>query len=663
MPEKANEKLILLVEDNNGLAELVRESLEEDGKQVAVVRSAHQAREWLQNHKPQLILLDYSLPDMSGKEFVTLMAQSEGGMPPFIVTTGAGDERIAVDMMKSGARDYLVKDINFLNNLPLVVERFLREIATEQRLERSEQALHDSEERYRIIFESSSIAIWEANYSKVKQRLDELQAGGVADFQTYLENHPEEVAKLASLVVIEHVNKNSLAMFGVETIEQLTDLRAAVFDGKMQDYFKQLILSMLKGDRTFQHEVSAHTLNDQPLVLMLYMNVLPGWEKTLEKVLVSFVDITERKRRENELQLMATVSAALRMAATRTEMFPIILDQASALLETPLVALVLYEPDTDECVVECARGAWQAMQGLRLPVQLAAIGRILASGQPFCSDNTQADPSLVGTYSAAQPLALAAVPLSVNQQKIGVLWAGYLNDGPKKRYFSHEAIQLFGVIADISANAVHRITSYEETQRAARELARAYDRTLEGWARALELRDQETEGHTRRVVAITLELARAMGLPEDEWEPIRRGALLHDIGKMGIPDSVLLKPGTLTEREWEIMRRHPEYAVDMLMPIDYLRPALDIPYCHHEKWDGSGYPRGLKGEDIPLSARIFMVIDVWDALTNDRLYRKAWSQEQALKYIREQSGRHFDARVVEVFLEMMAYKNGQDVLS
>ena len=178
----------------------------------------------------------------------------------------------------------------------------------------------------------------------------------------------------------------------------------------------------------------------------------------------------------------------------------------------------------------------------------------------------------------------------------------------------------------------------------------AYDATIEGWSRAMDLRDEETEGHTQRVTDLTLKLARLMGIRDDQLIHIRRGALLHDMGKLGIPDQILLKPGKLTDDEWVIMRKHPVYAYDMLSSIEYLRPALDIPYCHHEKWDGSGYPRGLKGEEIPLAARIFAVIDAWDALTSDRPYRKAWSREKTLAYIREQTGSHFDPQVVEVFL-------------
>jgi len=190
-------------------------------------------------------------------------------------------------------------------------------------------------------------------------------------------------------------------------------------------------------------------------------------------------------------------------------------------------------------------------------------------------------------------------------------------------------------------------------ERAHTELMTAYDATIAGWSHALDLRDKETEGHSQRVTLLTLKLAEAFGMTQEELIHIRRGALLHDIGKLGIPDSILHKPGKLTETEWEMMRRHPQYAYDMLYPIDYLHPALSIPYCHHEKWDGTGYPRGLKGEEIPQSARLFAIADVWDALTSDRPYRPAMSEEFASTYVQEQSGKHFQPEVVELFLKMI----------
>jgi putative two-component system response regulator len=184
------------------------------------------------------------------------------------------------------------------------------------------------------------------------------------------------------------------------------------------------------------------------------------------------------------------------------------------------------------------------------------------------------------------------------------------------------------------------------------EILNAYDKTIEGWSNALDLRDKETEGHTKRVTERTVALARAFGMSEEQINHVRRGALLHDVGKLGVPDSILLKPGKLTDEEWVIMRLHPVYAYEWLSQITYLRPSLDIPFCHHEKWDGTGYPRGLKGEEIPVSARLFAVIDVWDAITSDRPYRKPMTHEEANQYILSQSGRHFDPAVVELFVKI-----------
>jgi HD-GYP domain-containing protein (c-di-GMP phosphodiesterase class II) len=241
------------------------------------------------------------------------------------------------------------------------------------------------------------------------------------------------------------------------------------------------------------------------------------------------------------------------------------------------------------------------------------------------------------------------VPLTAKGEVKGVLeifQRGPLDMDEERRSFLE-------MLAGQAALAIDNALMFESLEKANVELIMAYDATIEGWSQALELRDQETQGHSARVLELTLQLAAAMDLRDKESQDIRRGVLLHDIGKMGIPDSILHKPGQLTDEEWEIMRKHPQYAFDMLAPIVYLRNSLDIPYCHHEKWDGTGYPRQLKGETIPLAARIFSVVDVYDALTSDRPYRKAWSREKTIEHIIEQSGKHFDPRVVDVFLNVI----------
>jgi HD-GYP domain-containing protein (c-di-GMP phosphodiesterase class II) len=185
------------------------------------------------------------------------------------------------------------------------------------------------------------------------------------------------------------------------------------------------------------------------------------------------------------------------------------------------------------------------------------------------------------------------------------------------------------------------------------ELTLAYEKTIEGWSRALDLRDKETEDHTRRVTELTVRLARRMGIPEPELIHIHRGAILHDIGKVSISDSILLKPGPLSDEEWQLMRRHPLIAMELLSPIAYLAPALAIPRSHHERWEGGGYPDGVSGEQIPLAARIFALVDVYDALISDRPYRRAWSQGETLKFIGSQAGKQFDPNIVPGFIEMI----------
>jgi putative nucleotidyltransferase with HDIG domain len=208
-------------------------------------------------------------------------------------------------------------------------------------------------------------------------------------------------------------------------------------------------------------------------------------------------------------------------------------------------------------------------------------------------------------------------------------------------------------IAGQLAIAIDSRRLLEKLARTNEELEAAYDVTLAGWSRALELRDRETRGHSERVVDLAVRLAREMGMPAAQIVHVKRGALLHDIGKMGIPDQILLKPGPLTEEEWGVMRQHPKLALELLSPIEFLAPALDIPYGHHERWDGTGYPTGLAGEAIPLAARVFAVADAWDALRVERPYREVWSAEKVKSYLRQEAGARFDPAVVEVFLGML----------
>lgn len=245
-------------------------------------------------------------------------------------------------------------------------------------------------------------------------------------------------------------------------------------------------------------------------------------------------------------------------------------------------------------------------------------------------------------------VAYYGVPLITKEQLKGVFEVFHrkpLNPDP-------EWLNFLETLGGQVAIAVDNVTLYEDLQRSNTKLALAYDVTLNGWSRALDLRDKKTEGHSQRIAEMTVKIASTMGISDAELIHVRRGVLLHDVGKMGIPDNILQKPDPLTDEEWAIIRKHPTYAHEMLSPIAYIRPALDIPYCHHEKWDGTGYPRRLKGEEIPLAARIFAVVDVWDALCSGRSYKPAWPHEKVRAYISSLAGTQLDPKVVQVFLEM-----------
>jgi HD-GYP domain-containing protein (c-di-GMP phosphodiesterase class II) len=240
------------------------------------------------------------------------------------------------------------------------------------------------------------------------------------------------------------------------------------------------------------------------------------------------------------------------------------------------------------------------------------------------------------------------VPLFANDSLRGVLEVYDRSPHPDSDWKNY-----LETLAGQAAIAIAQSMMLTDLKNANEELTEAYEETLRSWSRALNLRHKETDAHTQRVVEISMMLAQKMGLQGERLVHFRRGAILHDIGKMGIPDEILLKPGPLTEDEWQVMRQHPLYAQQLISPIRYLEPALLIPYYHHERWDGSGYPMRLKGEEIPLEARIFAIVDVWDALRSDRPYRKALPDEEATQYIREQSGKQLDPEVVRAFLEML----------
>jgi HD-GYP domain-containing protein (c-di-GMP phosphodiesterase class II) len=345
------------------------------------------------------------------------------------------------------------------------------------------------------------------------------------------------------------------------------------------------------------------------------------------------------------IDLMITTNLDLRMTMT------IFLEQVVPQLQVDAAAVLLLNPHIQTLEYGAGIGfKTPLIQETRLrlgtgPAGVAALERRLVRIDDM--ENPEIGFVRKSLLAAEKFSGYCAIPLVAKGQVKGVL---ELFQG-KKTMLDQEWFEFLQALSAQAAIAIDNATLFNELQASNVELVIAYDSTIESWGKALNLRDMETEDHTQRVTEITLHMLRIYGMSEKELVHVRRGALLHDIGKMGVPDAILLKEGPLTPGEEEIMHKHPMYAFDILMPIAYLRPALDIPYCHHEKWDGTGYPRGLKGEQIPLAARIFALADSWDALISERRYHDPWPREKVVEYVRSRAGTHFDPNLVELFLD------------
>ncbi len=385
---------------------------------------------------------------------------------------------------------------------------------------------------------------------------------------------------------------------------------------------------------------------------------MPVFDETRQVVgTTSFArEITERKQAEEklsrqltQLQLLRVIDTAIISSVDLDANLNLIAKKAVEQLQIDAVSILLLNQETHTLDFAAGEGfRTDALQFAHLEMGEGTAGRAAQERRTIHIPNlhnSDENPALTQAIGEEGFIAYYGIPLIAKDQLLGVL--EIFNRSPLPA--EPDWLSFIETLAGQASISIDSATLVSDLQKSHTELELAYDATLEGWSHAMDLRDKETEGHTQRVTEMAVKLAIAMQLSEDEIIQVKRGALLHDIGKMGIPDAILLKPGKLTDEEWVVMRKHPVYARDMLSRIEYLQPALDIPYCHHEKWDGTGYPRGLKGEQIPLAARLFAIVDVWDALRYDRPYRLGWPEEKVTEYIRSQAGTHFDPKVVNLF--------------
>jgi GAF domain-containing protein len=351
--------------------------------------------------------------------------------------------------------------------------------------------------------------------------------------------------------------------------------------------------------------------------------------------------------RERLATLLALHETGVDLGSSRNrdDLLRSIVERAQGLVRATMAGLYLARGD-GRLELVLASGAFARYVGAVLAPGEGVCGTVATTREPILLDDYRTWEGRSPLYSTAGVGSVIGVPVLWRGEVLGSLFVNH--EVPKR--FGRADVETVRLFAEQAAVAIANARLIGDLKGAAEELAGAYDATLEGWVRALDLRDKETEGHTQRVVERTLDLARRAGIEGEALVHVRRGALLHDIGKVGIPDRILQKPGPLTDEEWAVMRLHPVYAHEMLSGIAFLRPALDIPWAHHEKWDGTGYPRGLRGEEIPLAARVFAVVDIWDALRYDRPYRKSVSTADVRTYLESISGSHLDARLVELFL-------------
>ncbi len=489
---------------------------------------------------------------------------------------------------------------------------------------RAEEALRSSEAEYRLLFENNPHPMW------------------AFDLET-----------LAFLAV----NEAAIHHYGYSREEFLA---MTLRDIRPIEDIPALLEDVAKTSKNLNEAgIWRHRTKDGSIIFVeitSHMTTFAG--KSVRMVMAN--DVTERKRVEEQIDVQLHRLSALRdidQAITSSMdlgvTLNILLAQVTAQLGVDAADILLLDKQMRAFAYSAGRGfRSSAITRARFAIGEGHAGRAALERRMLHADlpADRADAPVALSFIAGEGFVVQYVaPLVAKGRIKGVLEIFHRSP------LSPDAdwLRFMETLAGQAALAVEDAEMFGDLQRFNTDLVLAYDTTLEGWSRALDLRDRETEGHTQRVTEAAVRLASALGMNDKELVHIRRGALLHDIGKMGIPDSILLKPGTLTEKEWEIMRKHPVYAYDLLAPIAYLRPALDIAHYHHEKWDGTGYPAGLKGEQIPLAARIFAVVDVWDALRSDRPYRAAWSAEQAITQIRSEAGTHFDPTVIDVFMQLL----------
>lgn len=648
---------ILLVEDEQAHAELVQRAFERHGNtfRLSVAQTISEATALIQKTSFALILTDWRLPDGEGTGLIN--TQQEIDNIPVVIMTSHGNERVAVDAIKAGALDYVVKSDVALADMAHTAERALREWENIIHRQRAEEQLRlrvaELEAVNRV---STAMRTAETLQDMIPRLMDETLAilkadGGIFWLHNTFAGELERVTARGPFKHVASATEPEECIayeaFSTGQLHSIHEFSKETMGTEMPSGFGGACIPILAA-----RDVIGVFLVGVELPRELSQDEL-HLLKTLAEIAGNAIQRTrlheQTERNLKKLDALRSIDQAITSSIDIKLSLNILVEHAKTQLEVDAVSILRLDPNTQYLEFFTGRG-FRTGPSSKTQVRLGEglAGKAALEHRTICvPDLTKqgVTPRVMSTATTELFQAYFVAPMVTKGLVKGVIeifqrkpfrpdpeWEGFLD-----------------ALAGQAAIAIENTELFESLEQSNLELTYAYDATIEGWSRALDLRDRETEGHTRRVAKITLDLARAIGVEKESLLHIRRGALLHDIGKMGIPDYILLKEGPLDESEWEIMRKHPLFAFEMLSPIKYLTPALDIPYYHHEKWDGTGYPHGLAGEKIPIAARIFAIADVWDALLSDRPYRKAWSKEETLAYILENSGAHFDPQIVEVF--------------
>ncbi len=648
---------VLMVEDNEDDFRLILRELQRNGYEVDSLRveTAEELKSALENQAWDVILCDFSLPKFSAPQALVLV-QKEGFDLPFIILSGTIGEESAVESLKAGAHDFIIK--GNLTRLAPAIQRGIRDANVRQEQRQRERELEAIASISMILRKTTTLE------TMLSQLLDEtLDLINTDIGSIWLYDAATDTVNLSIQRGLDLKNLSTSFRPGedipgmvIKTGEKII-VREYQTDPHVQKENRHRIPKGIGG-------ACIPLFSDEQVVGVIFIHVrLPREISASEvKILSALAELggnaihrthlLENTLKQLErLRSLRTIDLAISSTLDLPTSLKVVLEEITTQLNVDAASVLLMKPDPDRLEFSAGRGfRTNRINATRLKIEEGIAGQVAYDKKiVYIKDLAKSDPPFTRAALVKEEgfISYYGVPLISKGKVEGVL--EIFNRSPLR--MDMEWLSFLDSLSWQTAIAVDNAQLFENLQRSNFDLELAYNATIEGWSRALDLRDKETEGHSLRVTELTLKLARILGMDERTLIDVKRGALLHDIGKMGVPDNILLKPGPLTEDEWFIMRQHPQFAYDLLAPITYLHQALEIPYYHHEKWDGSGYPHRLKGEQIPLSARIFAVIDVWDALTSDRPYRPAWSVSKTLNYISENSGTHFDPQIVAIFMK------------